>query len=151
MLGLGGRSILLGSGLWGGLRSRSRLGLLRLLGGDVGQLGGVEKLERLGNVTVDRLVVDSLVPSSDVGVLSTPLLVVEELEAAGDDASGKQISEGDALANQVGVVKEVLLYDINNLSSTLSCLVNVLLVVLVPAKERAVPSTELRENLGVEE
>ena len=51
----------------------------------------INELKFTSNSGVDRLVAHSLVPSSDVGVLLTPLLVEEELEAAGDDAGREQI------------------------------------------------------------
>lgn len=104
VLGLGGLGglVLLLSGRGGSLGSGLLLGLgsLSLLGGDVGQLGGVEKGELGGNSRVDGLVVDGLVPTGGVGELLAPLLVEEELEAAGNDANGEEIGEGDAVTER---------------------------------------------------
>lgn len=135
-------SLLLGGGLL--------LGLLGLLGGDVGELGGVEELELGGDGRVDGLVVDSLVPPGDVGVLLAPLLVEEELEATGDDANGEQISQGDALTDQVGVVLEVLLDGGNGLSGSLARVVDGLLVVGVTADQGAVPLAQVGEDLSLQ-
>lgn len=145
VLGLGG---LLLSGSGGG---GSGLGSLSLLGGDVGQLGGIKESEGSGNGGVDRLVVDSLVPTGDVGELGAPGLVEEELEAAGNDASGEEIGKGDALANKEGVVLEVGLSNGDGLEGSRLSVLNSLLVVGGLAKERAVPGTEVGEDLRVEE
>lgn len=149
VLGPGGLSGLLLSGLWGSLGSGLLLGLLGLLGGNVGELGGVEELKLGGDGGVDGLVVDSRVPTGDVGVLLAPLLVEEELEATGHDGGGEQVGKGDALANQVGVVLQVLLNGSNGLSGQLGSVVDVLLVVGVTADQGAVPLAESRQNLGL--
>lgn len=149
VLGLGSGSILLsslGSLLLG---SSLLLRLLRLLGGDVGELGGVEELELGRNGRVDGLVVDGLVPPGDVGVLLAPLLVKEELETAGDDADGEEVSQRDTLANEVGVVLEVLLNGSDSLGGGLGGVVNGLLVVGVTADQRAVPLAQGGEDLGL--
>jgi hypothetical protein len=153
-LGLSGHVVLLIHGL--GLGLGGSLGLLGLggsllLGGLVLESGLLDELEGVGNVRVDLLVVDGLVPARDVGVLGTPLLVEEELEAAGDDADGEQVSEGDALANEEGVVQQVLLNNVDGLGGGLLGVINGLLVVGVPAQQGAVPGTEVGENLHVEE
>lgn len=152
-LGLSGGLVLidgLGLGLGGSLGLLGLGGSL-LLGGLVLESGLLEQLEGVGNVRVDLLVVDGLVPTGDVGVLGAPLLVEEELEAAGDDADGEQVSEGDALANEEGVVQEVLLNNVDGLGGGLLGVINGLLVVGVPAQQGAVPGTEVGENLHVEE
>ena len=83
MLGLGlSRGLVLIDGL--GLGLGGSLGLLGLgssllLGGLVLESGLLEQLEGVGNVRVDLLVVDGLVPTGDVGVLGAPLLVEEEM------------------------------------------------------------------------
>ena len=151
VLGLGGLLLSGSGGSSSGLGGGSGLGSLSLLGGDVGQLGGVKKSEGSGNGGVDRLVVDSLVPTGDVGELGAPGLVEEELEAAGDDASGEEIGKGDALANKEGVVLEVGLSNGDGLEGSRLSVLNSLLVVGGLAKERAVPGTEVGEDLGVEE
>lgn len=153
VLGLGG-SLLLGLsslGGSGGLRGSSRLGSLRLLGGDVGQGRGVQEGELLGNSSVDGLVDDGLVPTSDSRVLLAPLLVEEVLEATVEEASAEEISEGDALADEVSVVGEVLLSSINGNSNLLGGVIDSLLVVGLGANQRGDPSTDLRGDLGVEE
>lgn len=151
VLGPGG-SLLLGLGSLGGSSGlRGGLGSLRLLGGDVGQGRGIEEGELLGNSRVDGLVDDGLVPTSDSGVLLAPLLVEEVLEAAVQETSAEEISEGDALANEVGVVGEVLLSSVNGSSSLLGGVIDSLLVVGLGAVQEGSPSTELRGDLGVEE
>lgn len=150
VLGLRG-SLLLGlSSLGGssGLRGSSRLGDL---GGNVGQGRGVQEGELLGNSSVDGLVDDGLVPTSDSGVLLAPLLVEEVLEATVEQASAEEISEGDALADEVGVVGEVLLSGIDGSTSLLGGVIDSLLVVGLGAVQEGNPSTELRGDLGVEE
>lgn len=150
VLGLGGLSRRLLSGLGGSLGSGLLLGLLGLLGSNVGELGGIEEFELGRNSRVNGLVVDGLIPTRDVGVLLTPLLVEEKLEATGDDGGGKQISESDALADEVGVVLEVLLDGGNGLRGQLGSVVNVLLVVGVTADQGTVPLAENRQDLGLE-
>jgi hypothetical protein len=138
-------------GLW--LRGGLGCGLLRLL-----WLLGCLVLDSLinevevatSNRRVDGLVVDGLVPTGNVGVLSAPLLVEEVLETTRDDASSEQISKGDTLASQVCVVKKVLLNNIDCLESGLLGFLNVLLVVCVTANEGTEPATKRREDLGVE-
>ena len=153
VLGLGGLSGLL---LGGGGRSSSSslggsLGGLSLLGSDVGQSRLLEEVELLGNGGVDGLVDDGLVPTSNVGVLLTPLSVEEVLETAGDETSAEQVGEGDAVTNEVGVAEEVLLNDLDVGESLLGGVIDRLLVVGVLAKEGSEPATEGREDLGVEE
>lgn len=150
VLGLGSRCILLG-GLGSLLLGSGRLlGLLRLLGGDVGKLRSIEELELGSNGGVDGLVVDGLVPPGDVGVLLAPLLVEEELETAGNDADGEEVSQRDTLANQVGVVLEVLLDSGDGLRSSLRSVIDGLLVVGVTADQGAVPLAQGGEDLGLE-
>ena len=78
--------------LWLCLRGLFLLRLLLLF--CLGRLildGLVNEIKLARNIGVDRLVAHSLIPSSDVGIRLTPLLVEEELEAAGDDAGCEQI------------------------------------------------------------
>ena len=103
------------------------------------------------NGRVNWLVVDGLVPTSDVGVLGTPLLVEEELEATRDDASSEEISKGDTFTGKVGVVKKVIFDNADCLESGLGRILNILLVVWVAAYKRSEPTTEGSENLGVKE
>lgn len=151
VLRLGGLSRLLLSGLEGSflLGSGLLLGLLGLLRGHVGELGGVEELELGRNGGVDGLVVDGLVPPRNVGVLLAPLLVEEELETTGDNGGGEQVSEGDALANEVGVVLQVLLNGSNGLRGQLGSIVDVFLVIGVTADQGTVPFAESGQNLGL--
>lgn len=111
----------------------------------------VDQSERFNNSGVDWLVVDGSVPTGSVWVLSSPLLVEEELETTGDDTSSKQIGKSDTLTGEVGVVQEVLLNDGDALGSGLDGVIDVLLVVWVTAHERTEPTTEGCENLRVEE
>lgn len=149
VLGPGSLSGLLLSGLGGSLGSSLLLGLLGLLGGNVGELGSVEELELGRDSGVDGLVVNSLVPPRDVRVLLTPLLVEEELEATGNDGGGKQISKGDALADQVRVVLQMLLNGGNGLRGQLGGIINVLLVVGVTADQGTVPLAKGGQNLSL--
>lgn len=71
--------------------------------------GLIDELKLVDNSRVDWLVVDSLVPTGDVGVLRAPLLVKEVLETTGDDAGSEEISKSDTLTSQVGVVEKVFL------------------------------------------
>lgn len=155
VLGLGGGSRLLLLGGGGGLGGRgslgSSLGLLRLLGGSVGQDGSVQEGQLLGDGSVDGLVNNGLVPTSNSGVLLAPLLVEEVLEAAVEEASAEEISQGDALANEVGVVSEVLLSSIDSTGNLLGGLIDSLLVVGGGTGQGLDPSTDLGEDLGVEE
>lgn len=148
-LGSLGRFLL--SGLGGGLLLGGSLllWLFSLLRGHVGELGGVEELELGRNGRVDGLVVDSLVPSRDVRVLLTPLLVEEEFKTTGDNRGGEQVSEGNTLANEVGVVLQVLLNGSNGLCGQLGSIIDVLLVVGVTADQGTVPLAESGQNLGL--
>lgn len=147
--GLGGRLLhglgSLGGGLGGGL------GSLSLFGSDVGQDRGIEEGKLLGNSRVDGLVDDGLVPTSNSGVLLAPLLVEEVLEATVQETGAEEISEGDALADEVGVVAEVLLSSVNGSASLLGGVIDSLLVVGLGAVQEGNPRTELRGDLGVEE
>jgi len=138
LFGLGGSLGLLGLG--GGL----------LLGGNVLD-GLLDELELGGNSRVAGGVVNGLVPTGDVGVLSTELLVEEVLEAAGEDAGGKQVGKSQTLTNEVGVGKEVLLEDVDGLEGSLGGVVNVLLVVGVAAEDGAEPAAKGTKDLGVGE
>lgn len=153
VLRLGSRGLLLSGGGGGSLRRglRCGLGLLRLLRGDVGQLGLLKELDLVSDGGVDGLVGHGQVPPGDVGVGRAPLLVEEVLESAGDDASSEQISKGDALANKVGVVEEVSLDDIDDLGNSLGRIIDALLVVGLVAKQRLEPLAELAEELLIEE
>lgn len=157
VLGLGSLSRLIGGlsgGLSGGLRSglgRLLLGLLGLLGGSVGQSGSVQEADLLSDSGEDGLAGDGLEPTGDVGVLLSPVLAVEVLEATGDDTGGEEISEGDALADEVGVAQEVLLNNLDSLSGGLGGVIDVLLVVGGVSEEGAVPRGQGAEDLLVEE
>lgn len=142
-LGLSSRSSSLG-------RSRSSLGLLLLLGRSV--LDSLLSEDRAGDDGLERsLVDDGVVPSGDGNVLGAPSLVQNGSESAGEERGTEVIGEGDALTNQVGVGSEVLLKDGEGLVSSLDGIFNVLLVVGVKAQQRAVPGTELGEDLSVDE
>lgn len=147
-----------GSGSGSGLLLGFLLGLLlslllRLVGllGGVGQSNGLEELDLLSNLREDGLAADSVEPSGDGRVLRAPVLVKEVLEATGGNGSSEEISEGDALADEEGVVKEVLLNNGEVLLGSLDGLVNSLLIVGRVALEGAEPSNEVREDLRVEE
>lgn len=153
VLSLGGGSrllLLLSGGLGGGGSLGSGLGLLRLLGGSVGQDGSLQEGELLGDGSVDGLVNNGLVPSSNSGVLLAPLLVEEVLEAAVEEASAEEISQGDALTNEVGVVSEVLLSSVNSTGNLLGEVIDSLLVVGGGTGQGLDPSTDLGGDLGVE-
>ena len=51
----------------------------------------VYELEFVDDGGVDGLVVDGFVPAGDAGVLLSPLLIEEKLEAAGDDTGCEEI------------------------------------------------------------
>lgn len=144
VLGLGGGGGLLGSGG----RGSGGLGLLLLLGGSVlddllGEDGGGD------NGLEGGLVDDGVVPASDGGVLRAELLVQDGGKCTGQKGGSEDISQGDALANQVGVGSEVLLEDGRDLHGSLGGLIDGLLVVAVEAEERAVPSRKLRDEIAV--
>jgi len=143
VLGLRGR---------GSLRLRgggSSLGLLLLLGGSVldallGELGLVDGLEVL-------LVDDSVVPAADGGVGVTELLVQDSGKGTGQKGSGEDISQADALANEVSVSGEVSLKDSDILEGDLDNLIDGLLVVGREAEEGAEPASQGGEELAVGE
>lgn len=126
----------------------SGLGLLLLLGsvldGLLGELGLVDGFEV-------SLVDDGVVPPGGGGVGVAPLLVQDGSEGTGQESSGEEISQGDALADEEGVGGEVRLKDSQVLQGDLGDIVDGLLVVGVEAEERAVPGTEAGENLAVGE
>lgn len=138
-------SLGLSSGLW------CLGGGLSLLWGNVLQGGLINEVELTSNVGVDWLVVDSLVPTGDVGVLRAPCLVEEELEATGDESSAEKIGKSDALAREVGVVRKVGLDDRDNLEDLLLGLLDALLVVWHTSLERLEPVAKGWEDLRVEE
>lgn len=155
VLGLGGSGLLaiigrgrLGSGLL--LGRGLLLGLLRLLGGNVGESGGLEELELLSNGGEDGLVADSVKPASDVGVRLTVSLVEEVLETTLGNTGGEEISQGDTLTNQVGVVGEVLLNNGEGLEGSLRGVLDVSLVVRGTAQKGAEPVAQAGEDLSVE-
>lgn len=146
VLGLGGGSGLLSGGGGGS----SGLGLLLLLGGSVlddllsENGGGDNGLEgSLGD--------DGVVPAGDGGVRRAPLLVQNGGEGTGQKGGSEEISQSDALADQVGVGGEVLLEDGNGLQGSLGGVIDGLLVVGVEAEEGAVPRADLGEELAVGE
>ena len=149
VLGLGGGSGLL-SGGGSGSGGSGGLGLLLLLRSNV--LGDLlSKNGGRDNSLEGGLVHNGVEPASDGRVLGAPLLVKNVGEGAEKEGGSEDISQGDALADQVGVGGEVLLKDGNGLQSSLGDLVDGLLVVGVEAEERAVPATELDEQLAVGE
>lgn len=146
VLGLGGGGGLLSRGSGSG--GSSGLGLLLLLGGSVlddllGEDGGGD------NGLEGGLVDDGVVPAGDGGVLRAELLVENGGKGTGQEGGSEEISQGDALANQVGVGSEVLLEDGTGLQGNLGGLIDGLLVVAVEAEERAVPSSKLQDELAV--
>lgn len=145
IIGLSSLSLGLSSGLW------CLSGGLSLLGGNVLQGWLINEVQLTSNVGVDWLVVDSLVPTGDVGVLRAPFLIEEELEATGDQSSAEEIGKSDALARKVGVVGKVGLDDRDNLENILLGIIYGLLVVWAASLERAEPVAKAWENLGVEE
>lgn len=149
---LGSIILLLGSGLGGSLGSLSGLGLLGgSLGGGVGESGGIEKL-KLGPDSVENgLGSDRGEPAAHGRVLLAPCLVEEELEAARDETGREEVGEGDALANKVGVVEEVLLNNRDGGESLLGGLLDGLLVVRLLANEGTEPATNGGKDLHVEE
>ena len=155
VLGLGGSGGLLGSGSsssgGGGSGGGLLLRLLGLLGGSVGQSNSLEELDLLSDIREDGLAADSLEPSGGSGVLLAPLLVKEVLEATGGNASSEEIGEGDTLADEEGVVEEVLLNNGEVLLGSLDGIVDVLLVVGRITLEGGEPSNEGGEDLRVEE
>ena len=81
-------------GLWLGLRLRGLLLLRLLLLFCLRRLildGFVNEIKLASNIGIDRLVTHSLVPSSDIGVFFTPLLVEKVFEAGRNEAGGEQI------------------------------------------------------------
>lgn len=155
VLRLGGRLVLLLLLL--GCRLGGSLGLLLLglllgcsLGGNVLD-GLVDEVELSSDLSVAGDVVDGLVPTGDVGVLRSPCLVEEVLEAAGEDAGSEDIGKSQTLADEIGVCKKVLLEDLDGLEGGSSRVINVLLVVGVAAENGAEPATERGEDLGVGE
>lgn len=133
------RSLLLGLLLWGSF----------LLGRGVLD-GFINEGELVNDSGVDWLVVDGLVPTGNIGVLGTPLLVEEELETTGDDTSSVEISKGDTLTGKVSVVLEVGLDGTNGLQSSLGGVLNSELVVWGTSDQRTEPTSESGEDIMVE-
>lgn len=69
-----------------------------------------------------------------------------KLETAGEDASNVEVSSGDTLANEEGLVLEVLLVDAGNLVGGSLSSLDVLLVVEGTAGEGSEPSTQVGEE-----
>ena len=113
--------------------------------------GLLDELGLTGNGLEDVLVDNGLVPTVDVGVLRAPLLVEEELVTTLDDGGSEEIGEGEALADEVGVDEEVVVEDSDVVGGALLAVVDVLLVVCVPADQRAEPASESWEDLSVGE
>ena len=126
------------------------LGLLLLLRWGVGN-SLLNVLCLAGYIAVDWLISDRLVPSRNARVVGTPFLIEEELEAAGDDRGCEEIGEGEAVANQVGIDKEVVFHDLEAVLRCLHAIFDVLLVVRVAADEWAEPACEFREEFLVGE
>lgn len=147
VLGLGGLrgGLVLGSGSGSG-----SLGLLLLLGGSV--LDALLSELRLGEDSLERVLVDDgVVPAGESDVLLAVLLVKDGSESTGHESSSEEISEGDALANQVGVLGEVVLENSKGVVGSLDSLIDNLLVVALEAQEGAVPASKAGENLAVGE
>ena len=148
---------LLGGLLGGLLSSGSRsggslgsLGLLLLLGRRV--LDALLSEDGVRDDSLeDGLVDDSVVPPGDGGVLGAPFLVKDSSKSTEEEGGGEKVSQGNTLANEVGVGSEVRLEDTGGLQSSLGSLVDVLLVIAVEAKERTVPTTEAGQILSVDE
>lgn len=149
VLGLGGLS---GGGVngGGGGSGSSSLGLGLLLGGDVldhllSELGvGEDSLE---GVLVD----EGGVPTGGGGVGLAEGLVKDGGESTGKEGGSEDIGQGDTLTNKVGVGSEVSLKGRDDLDGSLGGLINGLLVVTIDTQERAVPGSQLGQNLGVQE
>lgn len=130
--------------------SSGRLGLLLLLGrGVLDHLLSEDGV--LNNSLEGGLVDHGLVPAGDARVLRAPGLVQDGSEGAGEEGSSKKVSQGDALANEVGVGGEVALEGGNVLQRDLGGLLNGLLVVGIHAQEGAVPGGEAGQELRVGE
>jgi hypothetical protein len=135
------------SGLRGGsLGGSSRLGLLLRRGVLDGLL---DKDGLINNSLPDGLVDSGLIPTSDVGVLATPLLVEHILETARDLRGKGEISQSQALTHKPGVDKKVVLENSKSLGCGSLCVFNVLLVVGVFADQRTEPATESGQNFRV--
>lgn len=148
VLGLGGLG---GGGLSGGSGSRSSgLGLGLLLGGDV--LDHLLSELGLGEDGLEGVLVDNgVVPPGGGGVGLAPSLVKDSGESAGKEGGTEDIGEGDTLTNKVGVGNEVSLEGRDDLEGSLGGLIDNLLVVAIETQQRAVPGTELGQNLSVQE
>lgn len=139
-----------GGGLSGGLSGGSGLGLGLLLRGDVlnhllSELGAGE--DSLEGVLVDN----GVVPPGGGGVGLAPGLVKDSGESTGKEGGSEDIGKGDTLTNKVGVGSEVSLEGRDDLEGALGGLIDSLLVVTIKTQQRAVPGTELRQNLSVHE
>lgn len=145
VLGLGSGLGRLGRGSDG-----SSLRLLLLLGGSVLD-GLIDEDGVLNNGLEGGLSDNGLVPPGNGGVFSADLLVNDSGESAGEERSSEEISEGDALADEVGVSSEVGVEDAELLQGSLGSIVNTLLVVAVEAKERTEPGAEADKELRVGE
>lgn len=154
MLGLWLRRLLLLlwlSSLWlGGRLWLLLLGSSLLLWWLVGD-GLLNEVKLVGDSGVDGLVVDSLVPTGDVGVVGAPLLVEEELETTGDQANHDDIGKSGTLADEVCVDHEVLLKDVDGTLGALLGVIDGLLVVWVAANEGTEPTTKAGKDLRVAE
>lgn len=126
------------------------LWLLLLLRGLVRD-GGLDEFGLTSHIGVDALVGNRLVPTGHGRVLLAPGLVEEELEATADNGGGEDVSEGDTLADEVGVEHEVVLHGLHLHVGSLLAVLNVLLVVRVAANERAEPAAEGGKDLSVGE
>lgn len=148
VLGLGGLG---GGGLSGGSGSGSSgLGLGLLLGGDV--LDHLLSELGLGEDSLEGVLVDNgVVPPGGGGVGLAPGLVKDSGESAGKEGGTEDIGKGDTLTNKVGVGNEVSLEGRDGLEGSLGGLIDNLLVVAVDTQQRAVPGTELGQNLSVQE
>jgi hypothetical protein len=124
------------------------LRLLLLLGGGVLD-SLLHKNGVLNNSLVDRLVDHGSVPTSNGRVLRAELLVQNGGKGAGDGGGSKDIGKGQTLTNEVSLSSEVLLKNGQVGESSLGGILNILLVVGVQSKERAVPRTDGGEELGV--
>lgn len=149
VLGLRLGGLLSGRGRGSSSSSGRSLGLLLLLGGSV--LDGLLNKDGAREDSLESVLVDdSGVPAGDSGVGAAPLLVQNGGEGTGEKGGGEDVSQGDALTDQVGVGGQVGLKGSNGLQSSLGGIVDDLLVVGGEAEEGTVPATEVGQ-LAVDE
>lgn len=97
----------------------------------------------------DWLVDNGLEPTGGVGVLITPRLVQDILEATRNLRSKEEICKSDPFTDEEGVNKQVVFQDLDDIKGGLLSIFDRLLVVRVLADQRAEPKSEMWEDLGV--